>query len=183
MPANEDYILQWIEACRKNDRLAQEKVYKHFYPLLMPVCMSYVTNNDDGVDIYNRSLLKAFTSLKQYNGKGAVGAWLRRIIVNTSIDFIRKQEKLKFQTPIEDAIHIGIDADTVSQMTSEEILDLFRFLPTAQRLVLNLYIVEGFTHKDIAKELKISVGTSKWHLNQGRKVLQEKIYEMGIISR
>lgn len=183
MPANEEHIVQWIDACRNNDRLAQEKVYKHFYPLLMPVCMSYVTNNDDAIDIYNRSLLKAFTSLNQFNGSGAVGAWLRRIIVNTAIDFIRKQEKLKFQTSIEDAIHVGIDADTVSHMTSEEILSLFRYLPPAQRLVLNLYIVEGYTHKEIADQLKISVGTSKWHLNQGRKVLQEKIYEMGIISR
>ncbi len=176
-------IAEWVQGCKNQDRKSQEKLYKHFYPLLMPVCMSYVTNNDDAVDIYNQAFLKVFSSLSQYTGTGAVGAWIRRIIVNTSIDFIRKQEKFKFQTPIEDAHHIGIDTNILSQLTSNEILELFRFLPPAQRLVVNLYIIEGNSHAEIAKELGISVGTSKWHLNQGRKVLQEKIYEYGIVSR
>ena len=95
----------------------------------MPVCMSYVSNNDDAVDIYNQAFLKVFNSLKQYTGKGAIGGWIRRIMVNTAIDFIRKQEKFKFQTPIEEAIEIGIDTDIISGMTSNEILDLFRYLP------------------------------------------------------
>ena len=183
MSTREADILEWIEACKKQDRVAQEKLYKHFYPLLMPVCMSYVSNNDDAVDIYNQAFLKVFNSLKQFAGKGAVGGWIRRIIVNTAIDFIRKQEKFKFQSPIEEAREIGIDTDIISGMTSNEILDLFRFLPPAQRLVLNLYIVEGHSHAEVAEKLEISVGTSKWHLNQGRKLLQEKIYDYGIVSR
>jgi len=183
MSIQENDILQWVEACKKQDRLAQEKLYKYFYPLLMPVCMTYVTNNDDAVDIYNQAFLKVFNSLKQYAGKGELGGWIRRIIVNTAIDFIRKQEKFKFQTPIEEAIDVGIDTDIISGMTSNEILDLFRFLPPAQRLVVNLYIVEGHSHAEVAETLNISVGTSKWHLNQGRKLLQEKIIDAGIVSR
>ncbi len=183
MSKHESDILNWIEACKQQDRVAQEKLYKHFYPLLMPVCMSYVSNNDDAVDIYNQAFLKVFNSLKQYTGKGAVGGWIRRIMVNTAIDFIRKQEKFKFQTPIEEAFEIGIDTDIISGMTSNEILDLFRYLPPAQRLVVNLYIVEGHSHAEVAEKLKISVGTSKWHLNQGRKLLQEKLYDFGIVSR
>lgn len=176
-------ILKWVEACKQNDRVAQEKLYKNFYPLLMPVCMSYVTNNDDAVDIYNQSFLKVFKSLDKYTGSGAFGGWIRRIIVNTSIDFIRKAEKLKFQTPIDEAFDIGIESGVISELTSNEILKLFRYLPPAQRLVLNLYIVEGNSHAEIAIELNISVGTSKWHLNQGRKLLQEKLYDYGIVSR
>ncbi|MFT5723778.1 MAG: RNA polymerase sigma factor (sigma-70 family) [Bacteroidia bacterium] len=183
MPINDTDILQWIESCKKQDRLAQEKLYKHFYPLLMPACMSYVTNNDDAVDIYNQAFLKIFNSLDQYTGSGAVGGWIRRIIVNTAIDFIRKQEKFKFQTNIDEAFDVGVEATIISELASNEILDLFRYLPPAQRLVLNLYIVEGNTHAEIAKELGISVGTSKWHLNQGRKILQEKLYEVGIVSK
>jgi len=176
-------IIKWVDACKQQDRVAQEKLYKHFYPLLMPVCMSYVTNNDDAVDIYNQSFLKVFKSLDQYTGTGALGGWIRRIIVNTAIDFIRKEEKLKFQTPIEEAVGIGIETNIIAELTSNEILALFRYLPPAQRLVLNLYIVEGNSHAEIAKELNISVGTSKWHLNQGRKLLQEKLYDYGIVSR
>lgn len=183
MSVQNNEIQQWVEACKQQDRVAQEKLYKHFYPLLMPVCMSYVTNNDDAVDIYNQALLKVFKSLDQYTGSGALGGWIRRIIVNTAIDFIRKQEKLKFQTPIEDAVQIGVETNVIAELTSNEILELFRFLPPAQRLVLNLYIVEGNSHAQIADELNISVGTSKWHLNQGRKLLQEKLYEYGIVSR
>ncbi|MFT5511754.1 MAG: RNA polymerase sigma factor (sigma-70 family) [Bacteroidia bacterium] len=183
MSNQQNDIINWIEGCKQQDRVAQEKLYKHFYPSLIPVCMSYVINNDDAVDIYNRAFLKVFNSLDQYSGKGAVGGWIRRIIVNTAIDFIRKQEKLKFQTPIDNAFDLGIDSNVIANLTSNEILDLFRFLPPAQRLVLNLFIVEGHSHADIAEQLNISVGTSKWHLNQGRKLLQEKIYDYGIVSR
>lgn len=73
MSKHESDILNWIEACKQQDRVAQEKLYKHFYPLLMPVCMSYVSNNDDALDIYNQAFLKVFNSLKQYTGKVAVG--------------------------------------------------------------------------------------------------------------
>lgn len=183
MNVTEQEILTWVNACKLQDRTAQERLYKHFYPVLMPVCMSYVSNNDDAVDIYNRAFLKVFRSLDQFDRKGAVGGWIRRIIVNTAIDFIRKEKKNMFNTPIEDAVDCKIDPKVVSQMTSEEILSFFRFLPPAQRLVLNLYIVEGKTHAEIAKELNISIGTSKWHLNQGRKLLQEKIYEYGILTK
>lgn len=183
MEITEKEILIWVSGCKANDRQAQERLYKHFYPLLMPVCMSYVNNNDDAVDIYNQALLKVFNSLDQFTGKGAVGGWIRRIIVNTAIDFIRKEKKIKLQVGIDEAAECRIDTNVIAQLTSNEILDLFRYLPPAQRLVLNLYIVEGCTHTEIAEELGISTGTSKWHLNQGRKLLQEKIYEFGILTK
>ncbi|MBO6517837.1 MAG: sigma-70 family RNA polymerase sigma factor [Bacteroidia bacterium] len=183
MNVTEELILTWVSECKQQNRHAQEKLYKHFYPLLMPVCMSYVTNNDDAVDVYNQAFLKVFKSLDKYSGQGALGGWIRRIVVNTAIDFIRKEKKMALNVPIEDAMDCRIDADVVAQLTSNEILDLFRFLPPAQRLVLNLYIVEGKTHAEIAEQLDISTGTSKWHLNQGRKLLQEKIYEFGILTK
>jgi RNA polymerase sigma-70 factor (ECF subfamily) len=176
-------IALWVSQCLDQNRSAQEKLYKHFYPLFMPLCMSYVSNNDDAIDIYNRAFLKVFNSLHQFNDDGPLGGWIRRIIVNTAIDFLRKEKKKMFDTPIEEAYDQKIDSDALSQLTSNEILDLFRFLPPAQRLVLNLYIVEGYAHAEIAEELGISIGTSKWHLNQGRRLLQEKIYEFGILTK
>ena len=80
MSINESDILNWIEACKQQDRVAQEKLYKHFYPLLMPVCMSYVSKNDDAVDIYNQAFLKVFNSLKQYANKGAIGGLVMMVI-------------------------------------------------------------------------------------------------------
>jgi RNA polymerase sigma-70 factor (ECF subfamily) len=183
MPVTEQDIHQWLEGCKEGHRSAQEKLYRHFYPLFMPVCMSYVQNSDDAVDIYNRAFLKVFTSLDSYGGRGQVGAWIRRILVNTAIDFIRKEEKFKSHTDIDEAYDIGLNSSVLSQLTSDEILALFRYLPPAQRAVVNLYIVEGYTHPEIGEKLGISVGTSKWHLNQGRKLLQEKLMALGLVNK
>ncbi|MCB9262330.1 MAG: RNA polymerase sigma factor [Flavobacteriales bacterium] len=182
MSISENDILQWVEQCQKGHRASQEKLYKHFYPLFMPICMSYVANNDDAVDIYNRAFLKVFNSLEQFKGQGAFGAWVRRIVVNASIDFVRQSQKLNFNCPLEEAQEVRLNETVLSELTANEILGLFRFLPPTQRLVLNLYIVEGKSHKEIGEDLGISSGTSKWHLNQGRKVLQEKLLEFGIVS-
>ncbi|MFT4521792.1 MAG: RNA polymerase sigma factor (sigma-70 family) [Bacteroidia bacterium] len=181
--SEESHILQLVSKCLKKDRRAQEALYKHFYPLMMPVCMSYAEQNDDAIDIYNRAFFKIFASIEKWSGTGPFGAWARRIIVNTAIDFLRKNKKCKLNQPIEDQHDVGVQNTIIEDLTSNEILELFRFLPPAQRLVLNLYIVEGKKHAEIAEELNISVGTSKWHLNQGRKLMQEKIYEFGILTR
>jgi len=183
MEVNQQQVNQWVEQCKQSDRKAQEALYRHFFPLFMPVCMTYVENNDDAVDIYNRAFLKIFNSLPTFENRGVFGAWARRIIVNSAIDFLRRSKKTKWQTPIEDAKEVYLDASVISDLTTREILALFRFLPPSQRTVMNLFVVEGHSHAEIAEQLGISTGTSKWHLNQARKKIQEKIYESGILTR
>lgn len=180
---SEQHINNWVEGCRQGDRKSQESVYRHFYEAFMPVCMSYVQNTDDAIDIYNRSMLKVFRSLDRYEGTGAFGAWVRRIVVNSAIDFVRQNKKLMMQTPIEDAPEVGEDAHILSEMTSREILTLIQELPSSQRIVFNLFVIEGNSHNEIAEQLDISVGTSKWHLNQARKLIQKKIYDVGILTK
>lgn len=180
---SEQQILAWVEGCRNGDRKAQERVYRYFYDSFMPICMSYVQNTDDAIDIYNRSMLKVFRSLDRYEGTGAFGAWVRRIVVNSAIDFVRQNKKHLMQIPIDDAYEIGENASILGDMTSREILKLVQELPSSQRIVMNLFVVEGHSHVEIAEALDISVGTSKWHLNQARKLIQKKIYDVGILTK
>lgn len=180
---HDDQIMLWVDLSVRHDRRGQEALYRHYYPIFFPLCMTYVVNNDDAIDIYNRAFLKIFSSIGQYQNKGAFGAWVRKIIVNSAIDFIRSNKNIQLHTSIEDAPDVYVESNILADMTADEILALFRFLPPAQRLVMNLFVVEGKSHAEIGKELNISVGTSKWHLNQARKLIQEKIYETGILTR
>jgi RNA polymerase sigma factor (sigma-70 family) len=183
MQTGEHDVLKWVEGCKQSDRKSQEALYRHFYPLFMPVCMSYIENNDDAIDIYNRAFLKIFKSLNSFEQRGVFGAWARRIVVNTAIDFLRRNKKMKWYTPIEEANEVYVEESVIQEMTSNEILDLFRYLPPSQRMVMNLFVVEGKSHAEIGEELGISTGTSKWHLNQARKKIQEKIFETGILTK
>lgn len=169
-----------IVLCLKGDRRAQESLYAKFYNQMMPICMSYCKQKDDAIDVYNQAFLKVFTKLDKYTGKGALGAWIRQIMVRTAIDHIRSQANFRMRNEELSSIHESVPPEIISELTANEILDLFRLLPPSQMLVLNLYIVEGFAHKEIAKELGISVGTSKWHLSEGRKLLQQAILNSGI---
>ncbi|MBI1305018.1 MAG: sigma-70 family RNA polymerase sigma factor [Bacteroidetes bacterium] len=183
MQKTEEQVLNWVEGCKKTDRKSQECLYKYFYPLMMPVCMTYVENNDDAVDIFNRAFLKIFSSLDLYKYQGPFGAWVRRIVVNTAIDFLRQNKRISLQTSIDEAFDVHLDSHILEDMTSAEILSMIRLLPENHRTVLNLYVFEDMTHAEIGEQLGISSGTSKWHLNQARKLLKEKINQLGIVCK
>lgn len=142
--------------------------------------MGYTSNPDDAVDIYNRAFLKVFNKIGDFKGDGEIGAWIRRIVVHTAIDFIRRADKYKYHTDIEEARGISGDSNPMVSMLTEDIRNLMKKLPPMQRAVVNLYIVEGYGHKDIASQLEISEGTSKWHLSEGRKRLKQLLTEAGI---
>ena len=169
-----------IALCLKGDRRAQEVLYAKFYPQMMPICMSYCRQKDDAIDVYNQAFLKVFTKLDRFSGKGPFGAWVRQIVVRTAIDHIRSQTNFQMRNDELSSVHESVPPAIISELTANEILDLFRVLPPSQKLVLNLYILEGYSHKEIAEELGISIGTSKWHLSQGRKLLQQAILNSGI---
>lgn len=154
-------------------------LYRKYYPLFMPICMSYTRNSDDASDIFNRAMLKVFQSLSTYGGKGSFAGWIRKIVVNESIDFLRREARFNANCSLEELDTVSFDPELIARMDAEKILDAIRALPGTYRLVVNLYIVEGYTHKEIAEQLSISEGTSKWYLNQARKTLREELVKMG----
>jgi len=147
---------------------------------MMPVCMSYTKHPDSAVEVFNSAMMKVFQSLKSYSGEAALGAWVRRVVVNTCIDYLRKETRFQSQKPQLETSQFHYNQNIISELSAEEILSLVHKLPETHQLVFNLYVLEGFTHKEIAERLSISVGTSKWYLNKARGILKTELEKIGI---
>lgn len=165
-----------IDACRKEDRKAQFELYRASYGLLMGVCLRYEKNKEDAEELLNLAFFKVLTRLDKYSDDTPFEAWIRRITINTIIDEFRKRNRDKHSFYEELEGHVPVsdmdfnDADT--RYDVEELEMMIRQLPPVSQKVFNLYVVDGFNHKEIGDMLGISEGTSKWHLSTARKTLQ-----------
>lgn len=160
----------------RGDRKSQEKLYRQFYGFAMSVCVRYTQSRDEALEIVNDSFLKVFTKGDQYDSKYPFKAWFRRIIVNTALDFYRSQQKHYFHENIEEAYEVSSnDSSPLSQLNHEEIIMLIQRLPSGYKMVFNLFVIDGFSHEEISKQLGISVGTSKSNLSRAREALRKMI--------
>lgn len=166
-----------IDGCRQYDKYQQEQLYRLAYLPMMKVCLRYAADEQDSGSIYNTAMLKVFTNIEQYKGKGDIMAWIRKIMVNSCIDHCRQQ--LKFITAgnlydvAAETIHISPEA--YDRFSSAEIMKLLKELPVNTAIVFNLFAIEGYKHAEIAQVLQITTGTSKWHLNEARRLLKMKL--------
>jgi RNA polymerase sigma-70 factor (ECF subfamily) len=168
---------QLIEGCKKGNRSAQEALYKAYYKAMAGICLRYTKSEEDAVEVLNNGFLKVFQNIKRYEpGQASLYTWIRTLVVNSCLDFIKKKTKAEKHHELNGA-DVHVPADVVSKMKASELLVLVRSLPPATAAVFNLYAVEGYSHKEIADLLSISTGTSKWHLSEARKQLQQKIKE------
>jgi RNA polymerase sigma factor (sigma-70 family) len=174
-----DLTLQWelnerslIEACIARERWAQQKLYQEFYSKMMGVCMRYANNDDDALDILHEGFIKVFKHVASYQPGTSLTAWIRRIMVNTSIDYYRKTVRRRTED-IETAYNLSSgDADAISKCTEKDILAAVKKLTPAYRAVFNMYVIEGFSHKEIADQLDITESTSRSNLVKARLKLQ-----------
>jgi RNA polymerase sigma-70 factor, ECF subfamily len=166
-----------IEACRQQDPKAQEQLYKYCYPGMMKVCLRYCNGQTDlAAAAYNQAMLKAFRQIDQYKNEGSPDAWLRRIVVNTCIDQYRGQVRFQLvEISTTNLEPVPVIPDVYNKISGHEIINLIYELPKNTALVFNLFVMEGYKHEEIGKLLGISTGTSKWHLNEARKLLKKKI--------
>ena len=165
-----------LKGCRENDLPSQERLYRHCYPEMIKVCYRYAGDMDGAGTIFNNAMLRVFRHIHQYKEEGKLLGWVKTIIVNCSIDFIKQQNRFKEQlTGDINEYEANIPAEVFSHVSAKEIQKIIRELPRATAAVFNLYIYEGFTHKQVAGCLGISEGTSKWHINEGRKLLKAKL--------
>ena len=166
---------QLIEACARNERWAQQKLYEQYYGSMMGVCLRYSNNSDQAIDILHEGFIKIFRSIGKYKPGTSLNAWMRRIIINTAIDHFRKMSKRRTED-IEQAYSLSSsEPDAVSIFTEQEILEAIQKLSSAYRTVFNLYVIEGFAHKEIADQLGISESTSRSNLVKARIKLKEYI--------
>lgn len=166
-------IKQLIQKCKKQDIKAQEELYKMFAHKLFPVCLKYSATYQQAEDNLQDAFLMIFKSMPQYKNKGSFEGWMKRIVINTALQKYRKQTV--FEIIREDHYkepEIEIDEDEVSV---DYLLKIIQQLPDRYRQVFNLYVLDGFSHKEIAEIMNISTGTSKSNLARARVILKEKI--------
>ena len=161
-----------INGCIQNSRQAQELLYKRFYGPMAALCLRYTRNEEDAIEVLHNGFLKVFRNMHTYDAaKATLYTWIRKIMVNSAIDHIRQRNKFSV-IELEKAEEPGIDADAVSRLSAAELLRLVKKLSPATQTVFNLYVVEGYNHREIANLVGISEGTSKWHLSEARRQLQ-----------
>jgi len=165
-----------IELAVENNRYAQQKIYSKFAPKMLGVCRQYIKDLQQAEDVMITSFMKVFTNLKNFEHKGSFEGWIRRIMINESISYIRIAKKVKF---IEDETYFEESYNTIeSQFSIDEIQFLIDNLPEGYKVIFNLYVIEGFKHQEIAAMLNINEGTSKSQLSHARKMLQENIKKL-----
>lgn len=165
-----------ISQCLKNNHKAHEDFYKRFAPKMYGVCMRFAKNQMEADDILQEGFIKVFTNLKSFRNEGSLEGWVRKTIVNTAINLYKKNIKHQKDTDIEYAETVqNLEQDSIDGISTKELLKLIQDLPTGYRVVFNLNIIEGYSHKEIGQLLDISENTSKSQLSRARQALQKKL--------
>ena len=163
----------------KGDRAAQKRLYDLLAPKMFPVCMRYIGDRVQAEDLLQEGFITLFTRLDSYKGEGSFEGWARKIFVTTALMSLRKKDALKMSDDLEAAR--GIKAETVNQVQNigyKELMELVMSLPDGFRTVFNLYVIEGYSHKEIGEMLGISEITSRSQLSRARIILQNRIKEL-----
>lgn len=181
---NKEQLKEVIEGCVKNDRRAQEQLFKLFYGKMLAVCLRYTSDMDTAQEVLQEGFIKIFDKLDGFDYKGSLEGWIRRIIANTAIDFIRKNKKSPLLTDNDNDFKLGASDPMIEQeeieftgIKAEIAMDAIQQLTPAYRAVFNLYVLEDYSHKEIGEILGISEGTSKSNLAKAKMNLQKILNE------
>ncbi len=192
MPVTKEIISQ----CKKNNKNAREIIFNEYSRVLLSICIRYLKNRIRAEDVMQDAFVTIFTKINQYNGKGSFEGWIKRITVNTALMQLR-QDKKEFVSDrleyieetngkSENEIYLNIKNKRSvienAKFSQTEIFDIVSELPVGFRTVFYLYVVEGYKHKEISKELNISIGTSKSQLLRARKKLENILYNKAILK-
>ncbi len=163
-------------ACKEDDRKAQKRLFEALAPKMMAVCLRYMGNREDAQDVLQEGFITLFTKLDSYSGSGSFEGWARRIFVNTALMHLRKTDALGLSEDIDQARTLFTEEATpLQKMGYKELMELVSSLPADARTVFNMYIVEGYSHKEIAAELGCTEATSRSKLQRARLQMQQLI--------
>lgn len=180
-----------IEGCKKGEQTAARLLYEMYSRQMRAICYRYVGNPEDAEDVMHDAFIRILTRIGQFRGEGSFEGWMKRVFVHTSLDFIKHKknlsnylkEEIHLDAQSDKGIHLIDDTDDDSgefrleqlDITREELMDILQSLPVGYRTVFNLYVLEDYSHKDIADMLNVSVSTSKTQLSKARKMLRTKL--------
>ena len=181
MPAYSEQDI--LAGCRKKSRAIQEHLYKQYYSVFLKVCARYSKNMQDAEQLLNDGFLKIFTQIDKYSNTGSFEGWMKKIMVNTCLDYLRstylKEEMTMHVNAIQpEDTNLSVSNEGLEHIEFRELVSMIQILPSMTRTVFNLFVFEGFNHKEISEQLDISEGTSHWHVHQARNLLQKKIIKV-----
>ena len=177
-PGGASSLERLVPACRDGDRKAQKRLFDALSPKMMAVCLRYMGNREDAEDVLQEGFVAVFTKLDSYTGTGSFEGWARKIFVNTALMHLRKTDALGMSDDIEEARTLFTEeASPIQKIGYKELMKMIAALPPDARVVFNMYVVEGYSHKDIADQLGCTEATSRSKLQRARIRLQEMIRE------
>jgi len=186
MQPNDDKVILYnelIESCKSNNRDAQYKLYSLLSGKMFAVCLRYAKNREAAEDLLQEGFVKVFVNIDKFRGEGSFEGWVLRIIVNTAVEHYRKSTKMY---PVMNVDDINKDipwADTGDELELEDLMKMIDKLSHGYKTVFNLYVVEGFSHKEIGEMLEISEGTSKSQLARARYLLMDMVKKSEIVKK
>ena len=166
-----------ISECIAGNQKAQAKLYQQFAPKMFGVCLRYAKDRTEAEDNLQEGFIKVFNNLKSFRHDGSLEGWIRRIMINVSLEKFRKQHLLY---PVEDVSiydSVNFSDDVIAKISADDLMKLIQELPPRYKLVFNLYVFEGMSHQEIANEMSITQGTSKSNLARAREILKRKVHK------
>ncbi len=162
-----------IDYCKKGDRKAQAQLYRKYASILFGICLKYSRNKTQAEDNLHDSFITIYDKIGQFKGKGSFEGWMKRITVNTALQKYRKEEHLNV---VNENVTEEIEIDSAyTALNLQTLLQYVQELPNKYRLTFNMYVLDGYSHKEISEQLGTSTGTSKSNLARARMILKEKI--------
>lgn len=164
-----------IEGCARGSNKAQRQLYDQYSPRMLSLCRRYINDQSEAEGVMVNGFLKVFDKIGQYTGEGNFEGWMRRIMVNEALMYLRKNRRASMMVDVEEASTQEYSEDALSALAAEDLLRLVQQLPDGYRAVFNLYAIEGYSHREIAEQLGISENTSKSQLSRSRQMLQKRL--------
>lgn len=175
---NDENLKQVVLDCQSNKSSAQEKLYYSFSKKVFGICLRYGADYAEAEDMLQEGFVKVFKNITKYDFSGSFPAWLSRVITNNCIDILRKKPSLYALTE-DNSYHLESDSlSVIDELYAEDLMEIIHQLPIGYKTVFNMYVIEGYSHKEIAEKLDINEGTSKSQLNRARKLLQKKLIDL-----
>lgn len=172
---------QLVKDCLKQKPAAQKILYEHFAPSMLGVCFRYTKSLSDAEEVLQEGFIKTFTRLHQFKGEGELGGWIRKIMVNTALNFLKTNHKYRYDLSFDEMpLHLVSTENPVVNLQAKELAELIRQLPTGFQTIFNLHAVEGYKHAEIASMLGINEGTSRSQYARARTLLIEWIEKISL---
>jgi RNA polymerase sigma-70 factor (ECF subfamily) len=170
---------QLIKECIKKDIRAQKQLYEKYAPLMMSICLRYVRDRDIAQNLLQDGFIKLFDKIHTYSGTGSFVGWMRKVFVNTSLEYLRHNDVFKYSTDVDAAFDVETEEESpLDKISADELMKCIAELPSGFRTVFNMFAVEGYSHAEIAERLGIHEGTSRSQYARARTLLQQKIIKL-----